>query len=321
MSPNGKIARIHLKPGSKIEPLSQRFRPLSPTKLGYELQMEFGRGYSILATEHFVLCHPMGRSAARDVGRQLESLYDDVIAFFSSRKVKVSRSDFPMPFIIFPNQQAFKAYLTKDPNRPALTNVDGYYSLASNRVFVYLHSNGLARRGRSKLDHRTQSTILHEATHQICYNVGVLNRLADQPTWLVEGLATCLEHSRRGSRRGGRLRNGTAHHSRLSRFLSLRNHGGNYGWIEPLITADDQFRSNSSALAAYAESWALCAYLLERRTSQFSRYVRKVNKREALRTYAAADRLADFKKEFGANLMLLEKRVYEFATKAARVTR
>ena len=36
-------------------------------------------------------------------------------------------------------------------------------------------------------------TIIHEATHQTAYNVGVHARFADQPRWLVEGLAMMFE--------------------------------------------------------------------------------------------------------------------------------
>ena len=42
--------------------------------------------------------------------------------------------------------------------------------------------------GRTNAD-----TIIHEATHQTAFNVGIHNRFADQPQWLVEGLATMFE--------------------------------------------------------------------------------------------------------------------------------
>ena len=68
-------------------------------------------------------------------------------------------------------------------------NTLGHYDPASNRVFLFDVTSGTSGDDWSE----NADTIIHEATHQTAYNVGVHKRFTAAPRWLVEGLATMFE--------------------------------------------------------------------------------------------------------------------------------
>ena len=74
----------------------------------------------------------------------------------------------------------------RDARRPARSATT---TGQSNRDFLVRR-----RRRRSGDDWSSNAeTIIHEATHQTAYNVGVHARFAEQPRWVVEGLAMMFE--------------------------------------------------------------------------------------------------------------------------------
>ena len=64
----------------------------------------------------------------------------------------------------------------------------GHYDPASNRVFLFDATKDAGYDWSENAD-----TIIHEATHQTAYNVGVHKRFIAAPRWMVEGLATMFE--------------------------------------------------------------------------------------------------------------------------------
>ena len=93
--------------------------------------------------------------------------------------------------------------------------IPGYYNQESNRVNLYDLSllterqANLIRQGsrpgnatqqiRRVLDHptaeRNVATVIHEGTHQLCFNCGMMRRLTFTPLWLSEGMAIILKRS------------------------------------------------------------------------------------------------------------------------------
>jgi hypothetical protein len=59
----------------------------------------------------------------------------------------------------------------------------------TNRVFLFDETAGKSKANWSE----NAVTIIHEATHQTAFNVGVHRRFAAEPRWLVEGLATMFK--------------------------------------------------------------------------------------------------------------------------------
>ncbi len=71
-----------------------------------------------------------------------------------------------------------------------MPNLMGYYFPKTNRCVLFEVGGG----GTASTDwSETERTIVHEAVHQLAFNTGVHERLADNPQWIVEGLATMFE--------------------------------------------------------------------------------------------------------------------------------
>ena len=64
----------------------------------------------------------------------------------------------------------------------------GHYDPTTNRVFLFDATKDAGYDWSENAD-----TIIHEATHQTAYNVGVHKRFIAAPRWVVEGLATMFE--------------------------------------------------------------------------------------------------------------------------------
>ena len=112
-------------------------------------------------------------------------------------------------------------------------------------------------------------TLVHETAHQLSFNTGMLNRQADLPVCVSEGLATYVELWRPG------VKNAIGGVNR-PRMEDLRKSDD---WI-PIgdLLADDTAFGEKTEHLAYAESWLLVHYLLRSRSRQprFRQFVAEV---------------------------------------------
>ncbi len=144
------------------------------------------------------------------------------------------------------------------------------------------------------------STIMHEASHQLSFNCGLLNRSADTPLWLAEGLATYCEATKQGSWLGIGEPN-------PERIESLRKALAAKSGLVPLTTmlAGDKWLSprgeESSVLQAYGQSWALFRWLMEEKPAKLRDYLEVLAKRST-----PEHRLADFQHAFGRDLKAVQ---------------
>ena len=104
-------------------------------------------------------------------------------------------------------------------------------------------------------------TIIHEATHQTAFNVGVHRRFAAAPRWLVEGLATMFEAPGVWNAQYDHTQADRVNRGRLAGFRDYVAKRRQPGSLATLLTTDDAFRSDPDG--AYAEAWALSFYLCE----------------------------------------------------------
>ena len=143
------------------------------------LREEFDNRFSISTTQHFVVVHPRGQwSAWSD---RLESLYRSFTHYMQVRGFRLSRPKYPLVAVVFRNQGDYYAH-ARAGGTPLQPGTLGHYDPASNRVFLF--------DAGSKDWSANAETIIHEATHQSAFNVGVHRRFAEQPRWLVEGLGS-----------------------------------------------------------------------------------------------------------------------------------
>lgn len=156
-----------------------------------------------------------------------------------------------------------------------------------------------------------ESTMIHEATHQVAFNIGIHNRLGNaNPRWLVEGLATAFEAPGMRSTSLQKVPGAKLNLSRLSRFrefVKLRR--------QPKSLEDFVRNGNLDGmdiLDGYAQSWALTYFLIETRPREYARYVKLITARPLLNEYTDANRIADFREAFGDDLVLLDAKFLRF---------
>jgi len=275
-----------------------RFQPYSISQLRAELLRELGRGFSVSGTGHYVVAHPVGERNRWP--QRFEDLYRSFVHYFSVRGFKLKEPDVPLIGVVCGDRRQFARYTSAPPG------VLGFYSLRTNRITLYDIS-----RAEGFADwHKTDKTILHEATHQAAFNTGIHSRYVAPPTWVAEGLATLFEAPGVYDSRHYPNREDRINQSRLDDFrrLVLPQHSPEL--IQTLVADDRLFRSAPGP--AYAESWALTFYLVETQSRKYADYVARTAARPPFTEYTAQQRLADFTAVFGDNWPMLEARLLRF---------
>jgi hypothetical protein len=211
--------------------------------------------------------------------------------------MKLVEPEFPLVAVVFGDDASYRAY-AKTENA---AGVVGYYSLLTNRVTMFDLTGGAAASINEMLSRREAAanvaTIVHEATHQLAFNCGLHQRLADIPLWLSEGMAVYFETPDLSSGQGWRTI-GAVHPGRLHRFRE-------YAPARPadslatLIADDARFRDPKLAADAYAEAWALNHLLLQKHREKYVKYLKTLAAKKPLAADSAETRTAEFQAAFG----------------------
>lgn len=294
---DGRLKQLELAKVSEFKERKEAFSPQSITELKQDLQTEFGKNFEVRSAGHYVVVARPGSAEA--YAGLFDRIYREFIRLFRARGLTIIDSEFPLIAVVFPDQLSFLKYCAAEQT-PVQAGVVGFYLPSSNRVALF------ERGDHTDVDH----TVIHEAIHQVAFNTGIHSRIASQPKWVVEGLATMCEAD------GIRSRLGTtspADRINRERFLWFREYAKTRRVGESLtqfVSEDQMF--TSSPLDAYSEAWALSFFLLETRPADYSRYVSRLSERDPFPPYDSAARLADFKKVFGPNLAELEAMYLRF---------
>jgi len=171
----------------------------------------------------------------------------------------------------------------------------------------------LAGKRNAYAKHVNCTVIQHETAHQVLYNAGVHIRGADNPKWIVEGLATLFETPPSGNGSGI----GTVNDLRLRDFrTAIAGDAASQnisvddllqaiesGRIIPprrLISMPELFDMRGPrASNLYATAWALTHYLHRVRGGQLGAYLRDVSTRQPGQPVTPVEELAIFEKYFG----------------------
>ena len=303
------------------------FAPLTPAELGEELLAKLPPGFRVHTTPHYVICYNTSREYAEWTSSLFERLYKAFTSYWKRQGMDVHEPEFPLVVIAFADRSTYEA-ASKDVLGDAVRNIVGYYNLKTNQVNMYdltgaesVHGPG-NRRGSQReitqmLSERAAvplvATIVHEATHQIAFNCGLQIRLSDIPLWQCEGMAVYFEAPDLTSSRGWRGI-GRVNYPRLATFRrNLPN------WrrdsLVTLLADNQRFRNPSTAVAAYADAWALNYYLIKYRPQEYAAYLKMLAEKRPLMEDDADTRLAEFKQHFG-DLGTLER---DFLNKMSRL--
>lgn len=287
------------------ETIAPQYTPLSAEELTAALKAELGEGFEVFPTTHYLVCTNAGRGYGEWCGRLFERLHAGFQRFWKRRIPNLEVPAQPLVAIAFATQKEFQAFQLADAGGQ-VGAAQGYFSARTNRMVLF-NQSGEAGPGRALTAAQIQkqalrnpmaiATVIHEAVHQLSFNMGLQTRYADNPAWFSEGLAMYFETPDLEAQSGWRTI-GKLNTSRLGQYRKLAS-------VRPLeirslIATDDRFRDPASAVDAYAEAWALHYYLLETQKEKYDNYLKNLGKKQPLQWNTPDQRVADFEAAFGA---------------------
>lgn len=304
MGRDGRLYEFPPKAAKNSKKTGGSFRGYTVLEMRDRLRSEFSKAFDISHTQHFVVVHPRGEwSVWAD---RLENLYRSFNHYMSVRGFNLDEPRYPLVAIVFRNEGDYYKYAA-DHGSPLQPNVLGHYDSQTNRIFLFDEGLESDKDWTASID-----TIVHEAAHQTAYNVGVHRRFAEQPRWLVEGLAMMFEAPGLCDPRSTHTRKDRINKGRLDDFGYLLEKRSPHA-IAKLVASDDAFRSDPAV--AYAEAWALSFFLCETRPREYCDYLARVGSRKAFTKYPAKKRLADFAAYFGNDFKQLDADMLRFIEK------
>ena len=299
-------------------------KPMTKEELGDSLLAELPAGFKIHTTADYVIAYQTERAYAKWIGNLYQGrLKRNFKKFWSKRdfKLKVEEPEFPLVAIIFATHADYAAYVQRELQIDAGSMV-AYYNLLTNRVAMFdltadqtlgsgavQQERDIERILRNPRSIPMVTTIIHEGTHQLMFNSGLQTRLADLPLWLNEGVAMFFEPPDLKARQGW---NGPGR-TNYPRLRDLKSYTRATSSLELLVKDDARFQSDrDTTLAAYAESWALTHFLINRKPTQFGQYLEFLAEKQPQQASPSGQRLAEFKKFFGDDLARLDKEFIEY---------
>ena len=320
MDRSGRLSSVQLDSIDSYRRISPHFRGYTSTDVRIQLLREFGKDYEVSGTRRYLVCATKGQS--RKYARIFEHVYRSFYRYFATRGFKISEPEFPLVALVFPDRERFAKYCEKDDVTGA-PGLMGYYLRTSNRIAVFesprqrVSSNTYRQFTHNvqmpglfvfapdgTIEGSLQETIIHEATHQIAFNIGLHSRIGENPRWVVEGLATVFEAPGIRDTSQRRSVNKRINRERFLWFSNFAKSRRKPKSLAAFIGSDDMFKS--ATLDAYSQAWALTFYLIETRRRQYAQYLKAIAARDPLSSYSSKERIDDFKKAFGKNWDLLE---------------
>lgn len=188
-----------------------------------------------------------------------EGLADDFLQHFHAREFKVEAPTDRMTIVALAHQDELRRFLGTD----LPTDVTGIYEIVSNYLALYDGRSGSL--AGPQAERANSITLFHEATHQLTFNTGLLDRNAEIPLAFLEGLAMYGEVRRPD----GRTKIGAINQERLGVLIGELRQGGALLPLSDLISTDDLFAQESTVQLAYAQSWLMIYSLMrEKRAAE-----------------------------------------------------
>lgn len=327
---NGELRLLEKDKIRSFKQKSGSFRLLSATELRAELRKELGTNLEVRGTGHYLVCGDP-RSVER-FAPVFEDVYRSFITYFGVRGIPLQEPERPLVAIVLPSQRRFAEYALRD-GLHAGRGLGGYYIRTTNRVALFeddsLSDLDLERQPNARgfppilstpigklfgespesgafatIEGNLRDTIVHEVTHQMAFNTGVHNRMAENPKWFVEGLACLFEapgirHADPTGKVGSRI-----NPERSAWFHNYRKNRRPEKYLKSFIASDEPFAK--ATLDAYAEAWALTFFLVETRRREYGAYIKTISARKPLREYPPEERIDDFESAFSKDWTHLE---------------
>ena len=335
MQRNGQLREIELSRVKSFKQVSPKFSPLTPMMLSTDLKREFGADFETATTRHYVVVATKGKS--KQYVELFESVYRTFHTHFSVHGFEIDEPEFPLIAVIFPNQAAFAKYANQEGVQIP-KGLTGYYRPMSNRVALF--EDGAARptahrdavegeiwlgkspragdlfgspRDFGTIEADIRDTIIHECTHQVAFNVGMHDRMGDNPQWVVEGLATVFEAPGIRNRANGTQVIRRINPDRFAWFKEFAKTRRKKDSLETFIGGDELFQSNT--LDAYAQAWALSFFLMETRPRKYAEFLKQTAEQGDRKSLTREKRVGMFQTAFGSDRRLFEAEFLRFYEK------
>lgn len=345
MERDGWLRRLKVAEIASFRKVSDQFTPYSAGELRDRLRHEF-RSLEVVGTGHYLVAGPS--KVVRGYAQTFEDQYRAVRSYFSVRGFTIPEPEFPMVAVVFPDFAAFSKNAAVDGVQ-SVPGLKGYYVPASNRISLF-HETPVAQllpastnqpgeqpgqillkqlagfppqlnltagdRSREitawpSTDGDLESTMVHEATHQVAFNTGIHNRLGTtNPRWLVEGLATAFEAPGMRSQALQKTPGAKLNEGRLSQFREFAEQRRRPKTLQTFIGNGNL--TDENLLDGYAQSWALTYFLLETRPREYAKYVKLIAARSPLEDCTEEQRVSDFRAAFGNDLVLFEAKFLRY---------
>jgi hypothetical protein len=301
---DGRLWSIDSHKTTSYESMSSQFRSLSPSEFRAELSRLLGNEYEVTGTSHYLVAHPRGDGGKW--AQRFEDLYRSFTRYFSVRKFETTPPPFPLIAVVCKNQAEF-ARQAKNQGNEAPTGVLGYYDIESNRITMYDMGGGKNDSANWK---ENAGVLIHEATHQMAFNLGVHSRYTPPPIWLAEGLAMMFESAGVNASQSNPNQEDRINYPRLRVFQKFIQPNHSPELIQNILVSDDLFHVNPGA--AYAEAWAFTFYLVETEPVKYAKYLKITANRPPFTEYKPTDRMKDFVSVFGNDWPMLNARFLRF---------
>lgn len=283
-----------------------RFQPYSSRQMSDRLSAEFGTKFKTWEFGPLVICTNTNRNYANWCGELFSRLHRGFEKYWRRDDLPLKEPEFPLPILLFATRKQFAEYALADADASTAVSY-GYYSLRTNRTSTFdLTSDergpaqnfaDINRRMSKSLSN--VATMVHEATHQFAFNGGLHTRYADNPVWLLEGMAMFFEVPDLESKTGW-ASIGQPNKARVAMFADWYKSGRRPNdSLKTLVQDDKRFIDPDTALIAYAEAWSLTYYLIMRRRDNFTAYLKMIAEKPMLKYLEPEERLAEFEKHFG----------------------
>ena len=304
--PQSNVASVEPAPDVTVEELFDRYEEA--------LLEEFGEGFQVKKTEHFVFVSNASESYVDWCGRLFESLEEGFRQYARRNAMELTDSGQPLIVVIFARQTEFIKYAAVETGAP--DKLAAYYNMQTNRVALYdlshVEGSGFSqpsRRHRSTLAETREilsrpnaafnvATVVHEATHQLAFNRGVFLRTGPMALWAAEGLSLVFETPTGfATQDGWRFRGTLPKNERMINLFRAKIDS----MADPFrtIVAQDKFYQNLEG--SYAASWALFYYLYKKNPNALAKYMRHIASKSPYTVYPAEERLKDFEEFFGSD--------------------
>ena len=188
--------------------------------------------------------------------RAYDAIANDFLVHYQARGFQVKAPDRRMTLVAFRDERPFREFARKFA-KGVPPSVSGFYSRPENWLVLFDFGNVPASALGGAL--KNLRVLAHEATHQLTFNTGLLNRGGDVPAAIMEGLG-CYGEARRLR---GRSEPGLLNSERLDDLAHVQRRAK---WIKlaDLLTDDSPATgANFDQMQLfYAQGWLLIYSLM-----------------------------------------------------------